>query len=128
IRCRYSTLEYNWFARAANYEGDLMSDDDFANGDGTAPFFQTMISRGNVLVQNNSPGNHSQVIAIFNDEQIAGLTMSVHALYNTFIGTYGSSQFVHISNANGIVTTMNAEISDNIISGTTVPYFIEDTT
>ncbi len=32
IRCRQSTLEYNWFARAANYEGDLMSDDDFGEG------------------------------------------------------------------------------------------------
>ena len=125
IRCRQSTLEYNWFARAANYEGDLMSDDDFGEGYDSAPYSQTMILRGNVIVQNKSPGNHSQVIAIYNDESIDGLTMSVHALYNTFIGTYGSSQFVHVSNADG--TSMNTEISDNIISGTTVPYYIEDT-
>jgi len=124
IRCRLATLEYNWFARAANYEGDLMSDDDFSSGDVPGPFAQTLILRGNVLVQNAAPGNHSQVIALFNDESIAGLTMSVQALYNTFIGTYGSSQFVHVSNATG--TRMNAQISDNIISGTTAPYYIED--
>ncbi len=84
-----------------------------------------MILRGNVIIQNNSPGNNSQVIAIYNDESIDGLTMSVQALYNTFVGTYGSSQFVHVSNADG--TSMNAQISDNIISGTTAPYYIEDT-
>ncbi len=124
IRCRQSTLEYNWFARAANYEGDLMSDDDFGNDYDDPPYSQSMILRGNVIVQNNSPGNHSQVIAIYNDESIDGLTMSVQALYNTFVGTYGSSLFVHVSNADG--TSMNTQISDNIISGTTVPYYIED--
>jgi len=125
IRSRMATLEYNWFARAANYEGDLMSDDDFGEGYDSPPYSQTMILRGNVIVQNPSPGNHSQVIAIYNDEEIAGLTLSVQALYNTFVGTYGSSQFVHVSNADG--TRMNAQISDNVISGTTVPYYIEDT-
>ena len=125
IRCRQSTLEYNWFARAANYEGDLMSDDDFGEGYDNPPYSQTMILRGNVIVQNDSPGNHSQVIAIYNDENIDELTMSVQALYNTFIGAYGSSQFVHVSNADG--TSMNTQISDNIISGTTTPYYIEDT-
>jgi hypothetical protein len=51
--------------------------------------------------------------------------MSIQVLYNTFIGTYGSSQFVHLSNATG--TPMNAAISDNLIYNTTVPYYIEDT-
>jgi hypothetical protein len=125
IRCRQSTLEYNWFARAANYDGDLMSDDDFGEGYDSPPYSQTMILRGNVIVQNKSPGNHSQVIAIYNDEEIAGLTMSVQAVYNTFIGTYGSSYFIHVSNSDG--TSMNASLWDNIISGTTIPYYIEDT-
>ena len=126
IRCRQSTLEYNWFARAANYERDLMSDDDFGNDYDSPPYSQTMVFRGNVIVQNKNPGNHSQVIAIYNDEEISGLTMNLAATYNTFIGTYGTSQFVHVSNADG--TSMNAALSDNIISGTTVPYYIEDTT
>ena len=122
IRCRIATLEYNWFARANNYEGDLMSDDDFAS-EGSGPFTQMLILRGNVIVQNSRPGNHSQVIAVFNDESISNLTLSVEALYNTFVGSYGSSQFVHLSNADG--TEMAAEISDNIIYDTSVPYYVE---
>ncbi len=122
LRCRDATLEYNWFARAANYDGDLMSDDDFSGQ--TGPFQQTLTLRGNVILQNANPGNHSQVIALFNDEKLTGLTLSLRALYNTFIGTYGSSAFVHISNADG--TAMTAEISDNVISGTTVATLIED--
>jgi hypothetical protein len=122
LRCRMGTVEYNWFARAANYEGDLMSDDDFT---GSGPYSQTLIFRGNVLVQNKSPGNHSQVLVLYNDEGTPNLTMSIQVLYNTFVGTYGSSQFVHLSNATG--TPMNAAISDNLIYNTTVPYYIEDT-
>lgn len=121
LRCRNATLEYNWFARAANYEGDLMTDDDFS---GAGPFQQTLTFRGNVLVQNAMPGNHSQVIALFNDTGLSGLTLSLRALYNTFAGNGGSSAFVHVSNADG--TAMSAEISDNIISGTTAATLIED--
>jgi len=123
-RCRSSVIEYNWFARAKNYEGDLMSDDDF-DGAGAGPFTQTMTFRGNVIVQSASPGNPSQVIAIYNDESLPNLTMNLRVLYNTFVGNGGSSAFVHVSNADG--TQMNAEISNNIISGTTRPTLIEDT-
>src|SRR5215831_11564244 len=124
IRCRNSTLEYNWFARAKNYEGDLMTDDDFDNGTVGGPFTQIMTLRGNVIVQNNQPGNHSQVIAMFNDESYPGLTLTIRALYNTFVGVNTNSAFVHVSNADG--TQMNAEISDNIIYGTRTPVLIED--
>src|SRR5208282_500554 len=122
IRCRNATLEYNWFARANSYEGDLMSDDDFS---GAGPFSQTMTLRGNVIVQKNSPLNNSQVIAIYNDAGLPNLTLNVRALYNTFVGNGGSAAFVHVSNADQ--TQMNAELSDNIISGTTRPFLIEDT-
>jgi len=122
IRCRNATLEYNWFARANSYEGDLMSDDDFS---GSGPFSQTMTLRGNVIVQKNSPLNNSQVIATYNDAGLANLTLNVRALYNTFVGNGGSAAFVHVSNADQ--TQMNAELSDNIISGTTRPFLIEDT-
>lgn len=122
IRCRQSTLQCNWFARAKNYEGDLMSDDDFS---GAGPFTQTMTLLGNVFVQNNLPGNHSQVVALYNDAGLANLTLSVHMLYNTFVGVNTNSALVHVSNADG--TRMNAEVSDNIIYGTRTPVLIEDT-
>ena len=124
IRARNATLEYNWIARAKNYEGDLMTDDDFS---GAGPFSQSMVFRGNILVQSANPGNHGQIIALYNDNSsITNLILTLRALYNTFIGSYGSSAFVHLSNADR--TRMTAEISDNIISGTTQPYLIENTT
>src|SRR5579859_624564 len=121
IRCRSSVLEYNWFARANNYEGDLMTDDDFS---GTGPFTQVMTLRANVFVQNSLPGNHSQVVALYNDAGLANLTLSLRMLYNTFVGVNTNSALVHVSNADG--TRMNAEISDNIIYGTKTPVLIED--
>jgi len=121
IRCRNSTLEYNWFSRANNYEGDLMTDDDFS---GPGPFTQTMVLRGNVFVQNSLPGNHSQVVALYNDGGLANLTLSLRMLYNTFVGVNTNSALVHVSNATG--TQMAAEISDNIIYGTKTPVLIED--
>ena len=121
IRCRTSTLEYNWFARANNYEGDLMTDDDFS---GAGSFAQTMTLRGNVFIQNKLPGNHSQVVAIYNDAGLAGLTLGLRMLYNTFVGVNTNSALVHVSNADG--TRMTAEISDNIIYGTKTPVLIED--
>jgi hypothetical protein len=122
IRCRNATLEYNWFARAKSYEGDLMTDDDFS---GAGPFTQTMTLRGNVFVQNTAPLNNSQEIAMYNDGGLANLTLNVRAVFNTFVGNGGSTAFVHVSNADH--TAMNAELSDNIISGTTRPFLIEYT-
>ena len=122
IRCREATLEYNWFARAKSYEGDLMSDDDFT---GAGPYTQTMTLRGNVIVQSASPLNNSQEIAMYNDESTPGLTLNVRAVFNTFVGNGASTAFVHVSNADQ--TPMNAELSDNIISGTTRAFLIEDT-
>jgi hypothetical protein len=121
IRCRNSVLEYNWFARANNYEGDLMSDDDFS---GTGPFVQTMTLRGNVFVQNSLPGNHSQVVALYNDAGLSNATFSLRMLYNTFVGVNTNSALVHVSNADG--TRMLADISDNIIYGTKTPVLTED--
>ena len=121
IRCRDSTLEYNWFARARNYEGDLMTDDDFS---AAGPFAQTMVLRGNVFVQTQHPGNHSQVVALYNDGSLTNLTLGLRMLYNTFVGVNTNSALVHVSNANG--TRMSAEISDNVIFGTRTPVLIED--
>jgi hypothetical protein len=121
IRARSATLEYNWFARATSYEGDLMTDDDFA---GAGPFSQAMTLRGNVFVQAAAPDNHSQVFVLFNDGALTNLTMSARVLYNTFVGNGGSAAFVHLSNATG--TRMSAEESDNIVYGTTKPMLVEN--
>lgn len=122
IRCRNATLEYNWFARANSYDGDLMTDDDFS---GPGPFSQTMTLRGNVIVQKTNPLNNSQIIAIYNDGGLANLTLNVRAYYNTFVGNGGNAAFVHVSNADG--TQMTADISNNILFGTTRPALIENT-
>jgi hypothetical protein len=121
IRCRSSLLEGNWFARAKNYEGDLMSDDDF---DGSAPRTQSMMVRGNVFVQSASPGNRGQVLVIYNDNGTPDLTMSMRVVNNTLIGYGGNSAFMHLSNADR--TRMTADVSNNIIYGTTRPTLIED--
>jgi hypothetical protein len=121
IRCRDATLEYNWFARANNYDGDLMTDDDFT---GTGPYSQTLTLRGNVFLQNPFPGNHSQVLAVFNDGGVTNLTFKLRALYNTFVGANTNSAFVHLSNADG--TRMTADVFNNIIYGTKTPTLIED--
>jgi hypothetical protein len=122
IRARNATLEYNWFARAKSYEGDLMTDDDFS---GTGPFAQNITVRGNVFVQAAAPDNHSQVFVLYNDTTLTNLTMTAQVLYNTFVGNGGNAAFVHLSNADG--TQMTAEESDNVIYGTTRPYLIENT-
>ncbi|HEV2393569.1 MAG TPA: hypothetical protein VG146_14550 [Verrucomicrobiae bacterium] len=122
IRSRNVTLEYNWFARAKNYEGDLMTDDDFT---GAGPYSQAMTLRGNVILQAAAPSNHGQVIALYNDNSsVTNLTLSLRAAYNTFIGNGGNAAFVHLSNADK--TRMNVEESDNILFGTTQPYLIEN--
>ena len=121
VRAHDSTLEYNWFARATNYEGDLMTDDDFS---GPGPFTQAMTLRGNVFVQSAAPANHGQVLVSFNDTRLANDTMSLRVIQNTFVGNGGNAAFVHLSNADG--TTMTAEVSNNLISGTGRPTLAEN--
>jgi hypothetical protein len=131
VRAQNATIEYNWFARAASYEGDLMVDDDFS---GNGPFTQTMLLRGNVFVQNANPDNHSQVLVIFNDTGLANENMSMQVINNTYVGNGipgkgGGAAFVHVSNANLTNGTyMSAQVANNIIVGTTQPVLVEDTT
>ncbi len=128
VRARNSTLEYNWFARAKNYEGDLMTDDDFS---GLGPFSQSMLVRGNVFLQSTNPGNHGQVLVIFNDTGLTNENMSMQAMYNTYVGNGisgngGGAAFVHLANQNG--TAMSAQVSNNIIFGTTQPTLMDTNT
>jgi hypothetical protein len=121
IRSSNSVIEYNWFARAKSYEGDLMSNDDLS---GVSAVRQTMLLRGNVIVQNAQPGNTGQVIAVYNDGQVAGLSFSVRLVNNTFVGNGGHAALVHLSNADN--TVMSAELVNNIVSGTSVVTLVED--
>jgi len=100
-----------------------MTDDDY---DGSGSFTQSMTFRGNVIVQGTTQSNDSQIIAVYNDARAAGLTLNVTLLHNTFVGpTGGRAALVHLSNADG--TTMNAELDDNLIVGTTAATRVEMT-
>ena len=124
IRAEQSTLEYNWFARAANYEGDLMSNDDFNHDKTGGPFVQTMLLRGNVFLQGAHPGNHSHIVVAYNDTKLANLTLNLIAINNTCVangirGEGGEAAFVRLSNSDG--TAMSAIVSNNLIFDTKVP-------
>jgi hypothetical protein len=118
IRSEVGTIEYNWFARARSYQGDLMTDDDLSSGGS-----QSLLLRGNVIVQGSTQQNNGQVIAVYNDAGLAGMTLSVRLVNNTFIGNAGHAALVHLSNADG--TSMSADLSNNIVFGTTVPVLVE---
>ena len=126
LHCRAvsSTIEYNWFDRAKVYEGDLMTSDDYANNP-VGSLAQTMILRGNVIIEAAAQSNQSQIWAVYNDEASGSpVSFSITALYNTVISDGGHGAFIHVSNADG--TQMTAEADDNIISGTSQPILVED--
>ncbi|HEY8042290.1 MAG TPA: MYXO-CTERM sorting domain-containing protein [Polyangiaceae bacterium] len=123
VRARQATLEYNWFARAASYAGDLMTSDDYAGG---STYAQSMVLRGNVFLQGTTQANTGQIFVLYNDTQASGLTLSAHVLYNTLVGAGAHAAFVHLSNADG--TLMTAEVDDNVVSGTNAPVLVEDPT
>ncbi|MGO9835953.1 MAG: MYXO-CTERM sorting domain-containing protein [Polyangiaceae bacterium] len=128
LHCRAvsSTIEYNWFDRAKVYEGDLMTSDDYANNP-VGSLAQTMILRGNVIIETAAQSNQSQIWAVYNDEASGSpVSFSITALYNTVVSDGGHGAFIHVSNADG--TQMTAEADDNIISGTSQPILVEDST
>ena len=113
VRAQQATLESNWFARALSYEGDLMTDDDYAGG---STFTQSIVLRGNVFLEGSTQSNDGQMFVLYNDTQASGLTLHAHLLYNTFVGDGNHTAFLHLSNADG--TPMSAELDDNVVSGT----------
>jgi len=121
IRAEQALIESNWIEHGKSYEGDLMTDDDFS---GNGPFTQSMIFRGNVIVQ-GTPANHSQIIAMYNDEGQANLTMHLEAINNTVIAAATQGALIHVSNADG--TTMSAIMSNNVLITSTTAYLVEDT-
>ena len=128
LHCRAvsSTVEYNWFDRATSYVGDLMTSDDYANAP-TGTDTQSMLLLGNVVIETANQGNPSQIFAMYNDEAIGSpVTFHMTALYNTVIGAGGHASFVHV--ANDATSTMTVEASNNVISGTSEPFLVDDTT
>lgn len=121
IRAKQAVIESNFFARAMSYQGDLMTDDDYAGG---AAFTQSIVLRGNVFLEGTTQGNKGQIFVLYNDTGASGLTLSAHVLFNTFIGDGTHPAFVHLSNADG--TPMSAQVDDNVIMGTSQPILIED--
>ena len=71
LHCRAvtSTIEYNWFDRAKSYVGDLMTSDDYATAP-TGSLAQSMVLRGNVIIETSSQANTGQIWAIYNDEDL----------------------------------------------------------
>ena len=120
IRAQNGLIESNWFARAKSYEGDLMTSDEAAPGTS----LQSLVIRGNVFLQAAQPDNTSQVFAVFNDTSVAGVAFSVRVLHNTFIGSGKNSAFLHLSNADH--TQMQAEVSNNILTGTNRAALVAD--
>ncbi|HEY6459036.1 MAG TPA: right-handed parallel beta-helix repeat-containing protein [Polyangiaceae bacterium] len=123
VRAQQATLESNWFARAASYEGDLMTDDDYAGG---STFTQSIVLRGNVFFEGSTQSNDGQIFVLYNDTKASGLTMSAHLLYNTFVGDGNHPAFVHLSNADG--TPMTVRVDDNVVAGTSQVVLVEDAT
>lgn len=120
VRARKATLSYNWFENAADYEGDMMSNqksyDSGANGR------QKLVFIGNVVVQNRNPGNQNKLIALYNDSGSPKPKMDLTALWNTFVfrdsglGTASTSsapiQFSKATLAGGKVV-----FSNNVVAG-----------
>jgi hypothetical protein len=83
VRARNATLAYNWFENAADYEGDMMTNqtsyDPGANG------VQSLLFIGNVVVQNPTPGNEGKLITLYNDGGTPNPTMNLTAVWNTFV-------------------------------------------
>jgi hypothetical protein len=105
-----STIEYNWFARAAGFEMQFDSPDEPP----AAPFVKTVSLFGNVIVEAASPANKSKMVTLYDDE---GNTpqIALTATANTVIGNGGSTAFVELADGNAVDS---AVITNNIVSGT----------
>ena len=107
IRARTALLESNWFARAANYEGDMMTSPDDAHA---------MIFRGNVVLGNPNPANGSTVITLYNDDGRGGVSMNLIAAWNTFVVQGGSSTSA-VRIVNDSLSSASVVFSNNILVG-----------
>ena len=101
LRARDALIENCWIARAKSYEGDIMP--------GTDPNHKLTL-KGNVIIQNATPGNKNKIFDLYNDTGGTGIRMQLNLFYNTIIGNGGPACLVSIHNAGlqfGGVTASN---------------------
>jgi hypothetical protein len=116
LRCVTCLLEYNWFARANNYEGDLMTSNGSTGG------LQRLVMRGNVIVQSKAPTNKSKILTMYNDTGTPGVSMEVNLAWNTIIGQNLGS--VVVQHANADLVSTKSVLSNNVIVGITKAFEI----
>ena len=116
IRARDSVIEYNWIARAQNYEGDIMTGDDPDH---------TMVFRGNVVVGNAAPENGSRVFVLHNDTGAPGISMNIEVVWNTFFLQSGTNPAI-VAVSNHTLESASVEISNNIVFGTNRAVSVND--
>jgi hypothetical protein len=118
LRCMTCLVEYNWFARANNYEGDMMPNY------GKKAGLQKATFRGNVWVQKTAPDNHSQTFVMYNDSGATGLSMEMDFYWNTFIGNGTATTLVR--HANAALDATKSDLSNNVIVGATNIFAYDD--
>jgi MYXO-CTERM domain-containing protein len=116
IRARDAIIEHNWIARAANYEGDIMTGHDPNH---------TLLLRGNVFLGNASPGNGSTMWTLFNDSGDADVTMDITLVHNTIYLPGGSSAAL-VAVRNDSLTSASVTMHNNIVVGAQQAYRISD--
>jgi len=116
IRARDSVIEYNWIARANNYEIDMMTGNDLAH---------SMLLRGNVVLGNLNPENGSTLITLYNDSGTAGVSMNLVAVHNTFVVQSSSNPNV-VSVRNDTMQSASVVLSNNIVVGTSKAFGIRE--
>lgn len=109
IRARRAVVEYNWIARASNYEADLMTGPDAD---------QELIFRGNVLLTNPSPENSGQVFVLYDDGGGGDVRMTLRLLWNTII-VQGGGDPALVNVRNDTLAAATVELSNNVVVGTT---------
>lgn len=83
IRARNATVAYSWFENAADYEGDMMTNQTTYDAGNNG--VQTLTFIGNVVVQNSAPDNEIKLLQLYNDSGDPNITMNLTALWNTFV-------------------------------------------
>ena len=119
LRAREAIIEYNWIARPKSYTADLMTCERFCGGTGTGAITQTLVLRGNVIIQ-GQPKNTYKLMVLYNDNPAGSSdktgvvsAMDLTMEHNTIIGTYTMSQRMVELRNDGVDT--KAHLSNNIV-------------
>ncbi len=110
IRAVSSVIEYNWIARASNYEVDIMTNQSDSDA-------QEMIFRGNVLLTRADPENGGHVFALHNDSNRPGLRMTLRLIGNTILVESGSNPAL-VNVRDDRLVGAEVEMTNNVVVGT----------